>query len=106
MVKRHDNPTDISVTLIYSVIEYRPARKSCAMKAKFASEDDAIAAAERHNRRVVCSDMHAYWCRLHWAWHIGHDNRRRNRLKNARMAADIAWFRWWWRASQTGGKAA
>ena len=107
MVNRQNNPTAAGATLIvevYRVIEYRPAPKSCGAKVKFASEDDAIAAAERHNRRFVCGDMQPYWCRRHWAWHIGHDNRRRIRLKIARLEADSAWFAQW--AARTRGNAA
>ena len=100
MVNRHNSPT--LIVEVYRVLEYRPAPKSCR-KAK-RSEADAIEAAERHNKRFVCGDMQPYWCRRHWAWHIGHDNRRRNRLKNARLEADSAWFQRWW--ARTGGNAA
>ena len=102
MVNRHNSPT--LIVEVYRVLEYRPAPKSCGAKVKYSLEADAIEAAERHNKRFVCGDMQPYWCGLHWAWHIGHDNRLRNRLKNARLEADSAWFQRWW--ARTGGNAA
>jgi len=101
MVKRQNSPK--LIVEVYRVIEYRPAPKSCGAKVK-RSEADAVEAAERHNRRFICGDMQAYWCRRHWAWHIGHDNRRRNRLKRARLEEHCAWFRWW--AERTRANAA
>ena len=61
---------------IYRSIGFRPVRRSCTMKRAYSYKDAARAVSE-HNRRLVCGDMQAYWCRHHRAWLIGHSNRHR-----------------------------
>ena len=50
---------------------------TCKKRKNYRSYGDAVEAAEKHNKRVLFAGMHAYFCRRHQYWHIGHSDKHR-----------------------------
>ena len=66
---------------------YKPTN-SCSGKRRYLNRADAARAVRQHTQRVICIGYNEYWCERHQAWHVGHPNKNRKKIKVIRECVE------------------